>query len=76
MRRVHATMMTTADDGHRASAVIAVLRYRPLLTSSDTETRIAAAMPPLDAHARERAAAAEQCELGLLDPTDPDERRC
>jgi hypothetical protein len=41
--------------------------------SSDAEARIAAAIPPLDAHARERAAA-DDWEVRLLDPTDPDER--
>lgn len=41
--------------------------------SSDTEARITAAIPPLDFDARERAAA-QDLELRLLDPTDPDER--
>ncbi len=43
------------------------------MTSSDAEARIAAAIPPLDDRARERAAA-QDWDLGLLDPTDPDER--
>jgi hypothetical protein len=43
------------------------------VTSSDAEARIAASIPPLDDHARERAAA-QDWDLGLLDPTDPDER--
>jgi hypothetical protein len=43
------------------------------VTSSDAEARIAAAIPPLDDRARERAAA-QDWDLGLLDPTDPDER--
>jgi hypothetical protein len=43
------------------------------VTSSDAAARIAAAIPPLDDRARERAAA-QEWDLGLLDPTDPDER--
>jgi hypothetical protein len=39
----------------------------------DVELRIAIAMPPLDAHARARAAD-QDWELSLLDPLDPDER--
>jgi hypothetical protein len=40
---------------------------------SDSRARIAAAIPPLDAHARKRAAD-QDWDLSLLDPTDPDER--
>jgi len=39
----------------------------------DLEARIAAAIPPLDAEARARAVA-QDWNLSLLDPTDPDER--
>jgi hypothetical protein len=41
--------------------------------SSDSGARIAAAIPPLDAHARTRAADRDW-DLSLLDPNDPDER--
>ena len=40
---------------------------------SDSGARIAAAIPPLDAHARKRALA-QDWHLSLLDPNDPDER--
>jgi len=43
------------------------------VTSPGADTRIAAAIPPLDAHARERAAS-QEWDVSLLDPTDPDER--
>jgi hypothetical protein len=39
----------------------------------DAEARIAAAIPPLDAHARKRALA-QDWDVSLLDPTDSDER--
>jgi hypothetical protein len=54
-------------------SVIAVIRYRRCVMPQDAETRIAAAIPPLDAHARRRALA-EDWDLSLLDPTDSDER--
>jgi hypothetical protein len=41
--------------------------------SPDRARRIALALPPLDDHARERAAE-QDWELSLLDPEDPDER--
>jgi hypothetical protein len=40
---------------------------------SDSGARIAAAIPPLDAHACKRAAD-QDWDLSLLDPTNPDER--
>jgi hypothetical protein len=40
---------------------------------SDSGARIAAAIPPLDAHARKRALA-QDWHLSLLDASDPDER--
>lgn len=53
--------------------IVAVIRYRRCVMPSDAEARIAAAIPPLDAHARKRALA-EDWDLSLLDPTDSDER--
>jgi hypothetical protein len=41
--------------------------------STDAASRIAVALPPLDAHALERAVE-QDWDLDLLDPTDPDER--
>ncbi|MGA3363206.1 MAG: DUF1841 family protein [Solirubrobacteraceae bacterium] len=40
---------------------------------TDAASRIAVALPPLDARARDRAAA-QDWDVDLLDPTDPDER--
>jgi len=40
---------------------------------SDVEARVGAAIPPLEVHARKRALA-EDWDVSLLDPTDPDER--
>jgi hypothetical protein len=53
--------------------MIAVIRYRRCVMPSDAEARIAAAIPPLDAHARRRALA-DDWDLSLLDPTASDER--
>jgi len=47
--------------------------YGSDVTSSDRTLRIAAALPPFDERARERAAE-QEWELTLLDPEDPDER--